>query len=111
MGKVRVARIAQLRAVGLHRIDIGAIERVFVGARVVALDKLDQLELPHHSEFVQIPSRLPGRDRRGGAKLIGAAAGLFDILPASEILVKVTGSSGAGLSTRLTSSSAPRMST
>ena len=48
MREIRVAGGAQLRAMGLHRIDIGAVERAFVGVRVVGFDELDELELPHH---------------------------------------------------------------
>ena len=33
---------------GAHGIDVGAVEQVFVGARIVLLDPVDQLELPHH---------------------------------------------------------------
>src|SRR6185437_10141871 len=48
MGEIGIARRAQLRAMRLHREDIGAVERVLVGRWVVALDALDQLELAHH---------------------------------------------------------------
>ena len=70
--EIRVARGAQLRAVRLHGIDIGAVERVLVRLRVVGLDLLDQLELPHHGAVASVlagPRRRAGGDRpqpRGG---------------------------------------------
>jgi len=39
---------------GLHRINIGTVERVFVGVRVVGFDELDELELPHHDEVFPV---------------------------------------------------------
>ncbi len=57
MREIGIARGAQLRAMRLHREDIGAVERILVGRGIVALDALDQLELAHHG-------RLP---RRAGA--------------------------------------------
>ncbi len=46
--KIGVARGAQLGAMRLHRIDIGAIERALVRFGIVGFDQLDELELPHH---------------------------------------------------------------
>ena len=48
MGEIWIAGSPQLRAMGLHRIHIGTIERALVGVRIVRFDKLDELELPHH---------------------------------------------------------------
>ncbi len=48
MGKERIARGALLRPMGLHRVNIGAIEQVLVGVRIVAADALNQFILPHH---------------------------------------------------------------
>jgi hypothetical protein len=56
MRKIRVARIALLFAMGLHGVDIGAVEQVLVGSRIVLLDPVKQLVLPHHP-------RLAGRCR------------------------------------------------
>ena len=56
MGEIGVARGAQLRAMRLHRIDVGTVERVLVGVRIVGFDPLDQLELPHHDEHLAVSS-------------------------------------------------------
>ena len=48
MREIRVARGAHLRAVRLHRVDVGAVEQNLVGLRVVASHPLDQLVLAHH---------------------------------------------------------------
>ena len=48
MGKVGIARGAQLRAMGLHRKDVSLVERVLVNRRVIGFDPLDELELAHH---------------------------------------------------------------
>ncbi len=45
VGEIGIARGPHLRAVHLHRIDIGAVQQRFVGGRVIGLDGLDQLEL------------------------------------------------------------------
>ena len=50
-------------AVRLHRIDIGAVERVLVGVRVVGFDPLDQLELPHHDAAVPVALPAPAARR------------------------------------------------
>ena len=49
---------------GFHRIDIGAVERSFVGVRVVGFYELDELELPHHDEVFPVLFR-PGSRCRG----------------------------------------------
>ena len=62
MGKVRIARLALLRAVDFHGIDIGTIEGVLVRARIVGLDPLDKFKLPDHGRptrralFLALPS-------------------------------------------------------
>ena len=48
MGEIGVSRRALLLAVGLHRVNVGAIEQGFAGLWIVALYALDQVVLPHH---------------------------------------------------------------
>ena len=48
MGEIGVAGGALLLAVGLHGVDVGAVEQGLAGVRIVALDALDQVVLPHH---------------------------------------------------------------
>ena len=48
MGEIGIAGGALLRAMLLHGIDIGPVEQLLVGVRVVARDPLDQLVLAHH---------------------------------------------------------------
>ena len=45
--EIRIAGGPLLLAMGPHGIDIGAVEQVLVGAGIVLLDPVDQLELPH----------------------------------------------------------------
>ncbi len=59
MGKIRIAGGALLLAMGLHGVDIGAVEKVLVGIGVVFAHPLDEIVLPHH--------RLGGLRRRLGA--------------------------------------------
>ena len=49
MREIRIAGGAGLRAMRLHGVDIGAVQKVFVGVRVVRPDPLDQVVLPHHA--------------------------------------------------------------
>ena len=58
MGKIRVAGGALLLAMGLHGVDIGAVEQVLVGIGVVFAHPLDEIVLPHH--------RLDGRGTGSG---------------------------------------------
>ena len=51
MGEIRIARCALLLAMGAHGIDIGTVEQLFVGSRIILLDPIDQLELPHHARL------------------------------------------------------------
>ena len=49
MRKIWIAGSAYLRSMRLHRIDIGAVERHFVGLRVIAPDPVHEFILPHHN--------------------------------------------------------------
>ena len=60
--EIRIARGAGLRAVRLHRVHVSAVEQVLVGVRIVALDPLDQVVLPHHPRLA--PLRRLGDGRR-----------------------------------------------
>ncbi len=78
MGKVGIARGALLLAMGLHRVDIGAVEQRFVSIRIVALDPVDQFVLPHDlrlAAFFFLFSDLRcdlqiALQRRAGARLV-----------------------------------------
>jgi hypothetical protein len=48
MREVGVAGGAFLLAVGLHGVDVGAIEQRLAGGRIVAPHALDEVVLPHH---------------------------------------------------------------
>ena len=48
MGEVRVAGGPLLLAMGLHGVDIGAVEQRLVGIGIVAAHPVDQVVLPHH---------------------------------------------------------------
>ena len=48
MRKKGIAGSASLRPMRLHGIDIGAIERHFVGLRIIAPHPVDKFVLPHH---------------------------------------------------------------
>ena len=62
--KIRIARIALLFAMGLHGVDIGAVEQILVGCRVVLLDPVDQLVLPHHPRLARLCRNLGTVGRR-----------------------------------------------
>ncbi len=49
MREVRIAGGARLLAMRAHGVDIGAVQKVFVGVRVVGADPVDQIVLPHHA--------------------------------------------------------------
>jgi hypothetical protein len=49
MGEERVARGTLLRAVRAHGVDIGPVEQVLVGIRIVAANPVDEFVLPHHA--------------------------------------------------------------
>ncbi len=57
MGEVGIAGSAGLRAVRLHRKNIGAVEGVLIRAWIVGFDSLDQFELTNHRHF---STKLPG---------------------------------------------------
>jgi len=67
MGEVGIARGALLRAMRLHRKDVGAIEQVFIGVGIIAADPFHQFVLPHHRRndsaclLCRIPIRRPAR--------------------------------------------------
>ena len=68
MGEIGIAGGARLRAMRLHGVDIGAVEQVLVGVRIVGLDPLDQVVLPHHLRPAALLRLLDlgRRDRRRG---------------------------------------------
>ncbi len=47
MGKIRIARGAELLSVRLHRIDVSLVEQGLVGVGIVGFDPVDQLGLAH----------------------------------------------------------------
>ncbi len=61
VGEIRIARRPGLRSVRLHREHIGAVERRFLGVRIVSLDALDQLVLADHRMQPRNPPADPGR--------------------------------------------------
>ena len=84
MGEIGIAGGAGLRAVRLHREDIGAVERVLVGRGIVGLDPLDQLELADHRRHPQAAAprrsaadvaRAPRHDRCGRSGCLLVASG------------------------------------
>ena len=78
MRKIGVAGSAQLCAMRLHRIDVGAVERGFVRVRIVGSDEFDQLELPHHDEHLAVSSMSSSSGLSGlirTARLIHSLAG------------------------------------
>ncbi len=124
--EIGVARGAQLRAMRLHRIDIGAVERVLVRLRIVGLDPLDQLELPHHGAAACVlqrrrdavfaarqftrqtgpPSGSAALARRGASRLLLAAELLVDfLLDLGSDLFLGAGSSPSSLSSSTVSRS------
>ena len=64
VGEIGIARGSQLRTVHLHRIDVGAVEKRFVGGRVVGLDRLDQLELAQDRRTLGLRRRIDERRLR-----------------------------------------------
>ncbi len=63
MRKIGVAGCAGLRAVRLHGVDVGAIQQIFVGIRVIGPDAFDEVILPHHARARRL-HRLHRRRRR-----------------------------------------------
>ena len=73
MGEIGVAGGALLLAMRLHGIDIGAVEQVLVGMRVVASDAFDELVLPHQSALraaaaAQATGTMLGASRAGARR-------------------------------------------
>jgi hypothetical protein len=65
--EIGIARGAGLRAMRLHGVDIGAVQKVFVGVRIIRPDALDQIVLPHHARARGLGRLLRhGRGRRHG---------------------------------------------
>jgi hypothetical protein len=60
MGEIRVARGAPLRAVLLHGVDVGLVEKRLVGMRVIRLHPLDELVLTHHGLAALLAAPTPG---------------------------------------------------
>jgi hypothetical protein len=48
MREIRVAGGAGLQAVRLHGEDIGSVQSVFVGSRIIGFDPFDKFELANH---------------------------------------------------------------
>ena len=80
MREIGIAGGAGLRAVRLHGVDIGAVQKVFVGIGVVGPDAFDQVVLPHHPRtrrLGRLCRRRRGRrhgDRFGRGLHLGCAA-------------------------------------
>ncbi len=79
MREIRIAGVALLLAVRLHGVDIGTVEQFLVRRRVVLLDAVDQLVLPHHPRLARLRCDLFGyfrdqvraaRDRHPGSGLV-----------------------------------------
>ncbi len=62
MGEIGIAIGALLRAMLLHGVDVGLVEQVLVGVRIVARDPLDQLVLAHHGAEIR-PFPAPAEPR------------------------------------------------
>ncbi len=75
MGKIGIARGPQLRAMHLHRIDIGLVQQGLVRRRVIGPDRLDQLELAHDRRAFGFGPEGRGRsiqhNRRHSGKRLG----------------------------------------
>ena len=74
MRKIRIAGGAPLLAMGLHGVDIGAIEQRLVGVWIVAPHPLDQVVLPHHRRLSRLGRlfnslRCRGNGRRRGPRI------------------------------------------
>jgi hypothetical protein len=81
MREIGIAGGAGLRAMRLHGVDIGAIQQILVGVRIIRPDALDQIVLPHHARtrrfgrLYRHSRRRRHGDRFGrGLHLPGAAA-------------------------------------
>ncbi len=72
MRKIRIAGRALLCPVRLHRKDVGAVQELFIGVRIVAADPFHQFILPHHRRNVptRLQRRIPWPCPRGASKRI-----------------------------------------
>ena len=59
--EIRIAGGAGLRAVRLHGVDIGAVQQVFVGVRIVGPDALDEVVLTHHPRARRLAAVRPAQ--------------------------------------------------
>ena len=84
MGEIRVAGGAQLLAMRLHGVHVGAVEQLLVGVRVVLADALDQLVLAHHRRL-GAGRRLLGRLGRSHAGELELAARARLLLHARQV--------------------------
>ena len=64
MREIGIAGCAGLRAMRLHGIDIGAVQQILVGVRVVGADAFDQIVLPHHARARRLGGLARRRRRR-----------------------------------------------
>jgi hypothetical protein len=48
--KIRIAGRARLTAMGLHGVNIGAVQEVFVSIRIIGLDPVNQFDLSDKSD-------------------------------------------------------------
>ena len=73
MREIGIAGGALLLAMRLHGVDIGAVEQILVGVRVVGADALDQIVLPHHARARRL-GRLARRSDVGATATESVAA-------------------------------------
>ena len=110
MVEVRVARGALLRAVLLHGVDIGLVEQLLVGVRVVGLHPLDELVLTHH-RGAALPGGLVVRPCRANKKAPGRKPDAFTTIERSKAADQSSRrSGGARLSMPRSSSSSVMVS-
>ncbi len=72
--EIGVARSAELRAVRLHREDVGAVDQSLVRVGIVGPDLLDQFILPQHTAKMG-SSRFIVQARKGGAARVEESGG------------------------------------
>ncbi len=64
MGKIRITRGAALLTMGLHGVDIGAVQQRLVSVGIIGADLLDEVVLAHHHRAGGLRSHRHGRLRR-----------------------------------------------
>jgi hypothetical protein len=76
MRKIGIAGCPGLRPVRLHGVDIGAVQQILVGVRIIGSDTFDQIVLPHHARARRFerPGGL-GRGRQSGRRRHGNRIG------------------------------------